>query len=447
VQMHQPAAAASGSGSSGGLQQPYNVQAMEAAELAAFEKGRMAGEMEAIRRAEREAPQKLKSMEGMVGAPGADVDVLAQQALANRPDVLEINRLTWVQKIAAVLGESTAIAYLVLTIVWLHEYRGNVAWNNDSESGDMQFFNTGLLTMALGLFFQSQAVGLYRFLPLNTSPLINKALYIFNQAAALTCWLITLSVFIMSTPGSNAAEVRFWRVDSWCFILALAIYIPHALYSMVRTVLSAVWPVDFETWAEVNNNLDQGHVSGWGLIQSRRSNSAIPANGLEAERDRRTIYTAAPMPLSRGSNLPAANANVGAMVPVAPANAPRWAENPRTHSEDYFLLARAKWANVALWAMGGSMLMVVSAQEALQAAGRQNWAQGDPVQNTVGMNEAGTEAKVIGALGLMVLASLCFITYSAMPPRTTLVKNGIINEVRRSSISHTAETRLGHNIV
>ena len=127
VQMHQPSSgvtnASLGSGSSGGLQQPYSVEAMEAAEMAAFEKGRMAGEMEAMRRAERqsgsEAPQQLKTMDGGAGAPGADADLLAQQALANRPDVLEINRLTWAQKIAAVAGESTSIAYVVLMIVWL----------------------------------------------------------------------------------------------------------------------------------------------------------------------------------------------------------------------------------------------------------------------------------------------------------------------------------------
>ena len=93
--------------------------------------------------------------------------------------------------------------------------------------------------------------------------------------------------------------------------------------------------------------------------------------------------------------------------------------------------------------------MVLSAQEALQAAGRQNWAQGDSVQNTSPpMSEVGAEAQLVGALALMVLASLTLLTYAAMPPRTTLVKNAIlVNEIRRASISHNAETRLGHNIV
>jgi hypothetical protein len=53
-------------------------------------------------------------------------------------------------------------------------------------------------------------------------------------------------------------------------------------------------------------------------------------------------------------------------------------------------------------------------------------------------------------MGLMLLATLIFMTYVAMPPRTSLVKNGILvdpaaanNMDRRTSISHNAETQIG----
>lgn len=228
--------------------------------------------------------------------------------------------------------------------------------------------------------------------------------------------------------------------------MAMAVFIPYAFYSMGRALLDGVWPVDYETWSETSNNIDAAG-KGWGQRlgpDHNARNKNIAANGLDAEGDRRTLYTAAPVAVSRGRNLPAANANVGAEVPVAPSNAPRWAESPRTHAEDYFLLARAKWANVAFWSMGAAFLMILAEQQAVHAAGRGTWAQGAAHPT---LNEAGAEAVLIGVLGLVVLAGLLFFSYSAMPPRTTLVKNGIIAENRRPSISHNADTRLDHNIV
>ncbi len=209
------------------------------------------------------------------------------------------------------------------------------------------------------------------------------------------------------------------------------------------SLLSSVFCV--ETWAEVNNNLDNTHNRlrpGQHGAMSLDGKSHSNAAGAI---DRRTIYTPAPVTLAaRGRHMPAANSNVGAQVPVAPANAPRWAENPRTHAENYFLLARSKWANVAYWAMGAAFLMLIAATEVLQAAGRGSWSSGTGVNEPTENDRLGydsTEAHVVGALGLLTLAGLCGISYAAMPPRTTLVKNGSFNEAnRRPSISHNAET-------
>jgi hypothetical protein len=232
-----------------------------------------------------------------------------------------------------------------------------------------------------------------------------------------------------------------------CFIFAYAVYVFHAFYSMARACLDAGVPVTYETWAEVNNNLDTHHHrrNRWSLFRGKGRADAGPTgrDAIAGTNDRRTLYTPAPVSLLKGRNtLPAANANVGAQVPVAPGNAPRWAENPRTHANDYFLLARAKWANVAFWAMGASFLMLLAAQQQLAAAGRGNWAQGGaPIGEGI-INEDGTSAHVSGALGLLTLAMLVFISYASMPPRTTLVKNGIAyaDMSRRPSISHNAET-------
>ena len=224
-------------------------------------------------------------------------------------------------------------------------------------------------------------------------------------------------------------------------ILALAIFLPHAFYSMARAVMERVWPVKYEDWAEVNNHIDNHHHRG---MKERAAPGHV---------DLRTLYAPAPHSVTRGKNLPAANANMGAQVPVAPANAPRWAENPRTHAGDYFLLARAKWANVAYWSMGAAFLMLLAAQQQIFAAGRVNWAQDGSLVAPLG--QSSRHAKLLSATGLLTLLSLIFISYASMPPRTTLVKNGILTgaEARRPSISHNADTNIGghhnrdHNIV
>lgn len=418
----------------------YESQAMEAAELAAFEKGRMQGEMEAIRRAEAEAP--LKTMQPSAADLQHQQDMIAR---ANAPDVLEINRLTWIQRLAGVAGELCLAAMIVLTIVWVEEYRGDWGWTNSRHNGDISMFNAGMLAFSLGIFFNAQAISNYRFFHLNTNPHFNRAWYITMQILAHVCYFVALAAIIM-TPASG--EHTFWRVDNWCLVLALVVYVTHAMYSIGRTILDRVWPVKYETWAEVNNYLD--HSRGRAPIRQGRaqaaagasSHSEVDASGI----DRRTVYTPAPKSIHRGANLPATNANVGAEVPVAPANAPRWAENPRTHSEDYFLLPRAKWANVGFWAMGASFLMLIASQQQLQAAGVGNWAQGDEAGLQGPIDQDGSQSHIIGVLGLVTLAGLVFISYASMPPRTTLVKNGILTGGdRRPSISHNADTQMGHH--
>ena len=218
--------------------------------------------------------------------------------------------------------------------------------------------------------------------------------------------------------------------------MAFAVFALHALYSIISTLLEPLHhrhvghtnQGNYSTWSETGTHLE--------TPEQRRDHSAY--NHLA-----RTVYTAAPRFLHRGRHLPEANANVGAEVPVAPANAPRWAENPNTHAEDYWLLPRAKWATVAYWSMGVAVLMMIAQEQALLAAGRQNFAQGEPGREPI--NETGNHAGLLGALGLVVLGSLIFMSYVAMPPRTALIKNGILVDPnnRRASISQTAETRLG----
>jgi len=236
----QPAMAGSGIGmqQQHGSGVPYDRAALEASEMAAFEKGRMQGEMEAIRRAEAEAPLKTMAPTG--------AELAAQQATAFRPDVLEINRMTWLQRASWVLGELCTIAFLVMTIVYLEEYRGGFTWDDTSRSGSVGTFNTGILCMALGLMFQAQAISNYRALPINTNAWFNRAWYVFMQAAAITCWIIALAAIIIPVPsGVGVTESRFWSIDRWVFILALAIYLPHAFYSicMARAIMERAWPV------------------------------------------------------------------------------------------------------------------------------------------------------------------------------------------------------------
>ena len=69
----------------------------------AFERGRMQGEMEAVRRLEAEGGRKTFN----------DTTVVNQQGNIN--NVVEIERLTKAQKAAAVFGELCSIGYIVVS--------------------------------------------------------------------------------------------------------------------------------------------------------------------------------------------------------------------------------------------------------------------------------------------------------------------------------------------
>lgn len=397
-------------------------------ELAAFEKGRIQGEMEAARRMEAEQHMQQKQL-----LPAQDVAL--SQANLVRPDVIEINRLTWLQRAAAVVGELATFSFLILTIVWLEEYRGSVGWSNSNDGGNVEFWNTHYLCMALGLFFLAQAITNYRMLPLRTHPMINRAWYVFLQSCVIVCFSMALASIVRATP-----EAELWSVWQWCYCFAYALVMLHSLYSIVVTLLEPLHHRSaagkYGDWSSTGTHLE--------TPEQRRDHSAY-------NHQARTVYTAAPAHVPQNLHH-TSGAATGSNVPAAPANAPRWAENPRTHSEDYWLLPRAKWAVVGFWAIGTAFLMDIASSQQLLGAGRPNWSQSPALDNDGEgaslIDERGREADLIGALGILTLASLILMAYVAMPPRTALVKNGVLmdpmgQDNRRSSISHNAETRLG----
>lgn len=406
-------------------------------ELAAFEKGRLQGELEATRRLDAERSMQQKQL-----LPGADVVANPVVSQVLRPDVIEINRLTWLQRAAFVLGELTTITFLALTIAWLDRYRGDVSWNNGSDGGNVSFWNTHYLCNALGIFFLANAITDYRAFPINLHPMMNRAWYLFMQTAAIVCFTMALVSMVWATP-----ENEMWSVSDWCFLFGYALWGMHALYSMIVTCLEPLHhrhvKGNYSTWSETGTHLE--------TPEQRRDHSAY-------NHQARTVYTPAP---HHGFHLPGSGPRhthtgahtdaAGAQVPAAPGNAPRWAENPNTHAEDYWLLPRAKWATVGFLAIGTGILMDFASSQQLLATGNSNWAQapnnGDG--DAVPIGERSREASLLGALGLMLLASLVLMAYVAMPPRTTLVKNGILVDpaARRSSISHNAETQLGPHVV
>ena len=128
-----------------------------------------------------------------------------------------------------------------------------------------------------------------------------------------------------------------------------------------------------------------------------------------------------------------------------------------TYSNRYWLLPRAKWAVVGFWAIGVAILMDIAATEQLLAAGNTYYASQVAAggNTTNGVDRTGRQMALLGATGMMVIGMLAFMSYTAMPPRTGIVKNSVLssdaantyNGVRRTSISHNAETRIGHNFV
>lgn len=403
---------------------------LEATEMAAFEKGRMQGEMEAMRRMEAEQAQ-LKQFPAEAAAPV----ILAQ------PDVVEINRMTWPQRLATVLGELTGIAYLIMLIGWFKEYRGGFGWSNHDGGdarGDIQMWNTSLFVAALGLFCNSQALLMYRILPLRTPAFMNRLIYTFWQCAAIALYSMAIAGWVMSTP-----ETTWWGAEKWCYALGFTVYGLHALYSMARTWLEPIRAVHVDTWNETPNTVRDTLLSS---PEQHRDQSLHNQAG-------RTLYAAQPHTLTRLANKAAHGAeHVAHPTHAHTGIAPRWSEFPHSHAEDYFLLPRAKWAVTGFFGMAAPILMTLAVVQHVLATGRDTWSQYEAVRQEGPLTENTREARLISATGLILLASVLFVAYAAMPPRTTLVKNGGViadgNANRRSSISHNAETRIGgQNIV
>jgi len=392
------------------------MRSQQEMELAAFEKGRLQGELEATRRMEAENVHREKQLLPAAGAAPVQSEVL-------RPDVIEINRLTWLQRAAALLGEGCTIAQVVLTIVWLDTYRGDVSWRDSDDGGNVSFWNTHYLVNSLGLFFLANAITNYRMGPINMLPMMNRIWYVFLQCCAVICFCLALTSMIRATP-----EREVWSVWQWTYIMAFSVVMLHSLYSIIVTCLEPLYhrsvKGNYGNWSGTGTHLE--------TPEQRRDHSAY-------NHQARTVYSAAPVILHH----PHPNDR---HVPAAPGNAPRWAENPNTHAEDYWLLPRCKWATVGFWGIGATILMDLAASQQLVAAGNTTWASAVG-PNSGGISQDGREMALLGALGIMTLGMLIFMSYVAMPPRTALVKSGILIDPnnRRSSISQTAETRIGNN--
>lgn len=231
----------------------------------------------------------------------------------------------------------------------------------------------------------------------------------------MTAFILTLVTKVV-TPFDTA----FWGPQDWVFAAALAVYGLHFMYAVFRSLTP--WRSGHHDESELGRDKD---IHLFASPEQMRD-ASIGHDGL------RTVYTGAPAYSHIKSA--GANANVGAQVPVAPGNAPRWSETPRLHEADYFLVPRKKWAVIGFWAMGAAFLMEIAARQNVLAQGR-NWPQGpgaDPYETII--EEGGSQSRLVSVFGLMVFLTLAFTTYVAMPPRTDLVKNGAPVE-RRNSIS------------
>jgi len=403
----------------------------DSAEMAAFEKGRMQGEMEAIRRMEADqGAMQLKQFPGD-NTLGVGVAAVAQ------PDIIEINRQTWLQNIAGWVSQLCGLAAIVLTIVWIEQYRDGFGWSNDGTDavGDRPMWNTGFLAGVLGEFCLGQAICNYRALPVSTPRRLNTMLYIFWQSLATVGFMIFL-VALVRTP----ADSTFWGLDTWCYAAALFVWGTHMLYSIIRLLMPRR-PVDYETWAETNNKIT------WNAsAEQRRDQSVINGVGpsLYAPAPRTGVLGWMERLMNRRGKHHAGHAGTATTAAQAPVGtvgtAPRWSELPRTHADDYFLLPRAKWAVLGFVAMGMAGLMVLSAVQYSIASGRLLWPQG-PVETVRPFSERSPHSDLISALGVISFVSILMCAYAAMPPRTTVFKssNGLVTD-RRTSISHNAPT-------
>jgi hypothetical protein len=393
---------------------PADVEAME---MRAFEKGRMQGEIEAVRRIEQEGPQQK-----------AFVQENVVTAANSQPDLIEINQLTFRQWASAILGELFTIGAIVLMAIWIDQYRSGVGWDNSDQNGSRGMFDVHVITSFVGLWFVAQAYITYRLLPIGTPTAINKGLYIFSHLCALACFAITIASSTMSNPSTRA-----WSMHAWVSYLTVAIYATHAIYSIFK-VLVYRHGIPAGTWNESKNYVGDRPA---GLTPEQiRDGEVRPA----------TMYRAGPssgvwkrMEKERALDLDARNANHG--------NAhPQWSEQASYPASRFFLVPRAKWATVSLFGLMASVLIGLAEWQMLLRVGRQNWVTDS--QSDSEFSDFGNESIIIGCLGLATAIGICLIGYAAMPPRTTLAKGGVsLVENRRTSISTGStvqNTRIGN---
>jgi hypothetical protein len=381
-----------------------------AIESAAFEKGRMQGEMEAARRFESESHHKT-----FVQDPAIATTAVAQ------PDMVIINRLTMWQWAAAILGEILSVGYIVLMAIWLSTYAsGGLSWVNKDHNGSRGTFNTHVLTGFIGLWFVAQAYITYRLLPLNMPSMINRLWYTFCHAAALACFGLSVAGAVISNPESS----RSWSMHAWTAYAALLVYAVHAIYSVFRVLFSrrAVGPT---TWNETATHFTPDQR----LANQQATYRAGPGSHLMRNRQR----------------------NLGGENAVANSNAPHWSETSFVRNQ-IFLVPRKKWAVTALFGLMASVLMGLAAYQMAVTTNGSVWPRSAD-QNSDRVNETSNHAIFIGVIGLATLLGTMLIGYAAMPPRTTIQKSVANFDNRRTSIStgttapHTYSQQQGVEVV
>jgi hypothetical protein len=395
-------------------------------ELAAFERGRQQGEVEAVRRLEAE---------GQLVGPGMksfrrDEQVLNPGAMgvpAATANVVEIEHLTWIQMLAALFGEVCAIGYLVIMAIWIDQYRGGVGWDDSTGNNNAGMFNVHVITGFTGLFAASQAYMDYRLLPLRTPTHLNKLVYILWQVVALASFALSIACAVMTQPGTNSMSMH-----AWTSYLAVFVYAVHAIYSSLRVLLAQDYGIGSHRWNESVNVAEQPAAHNWHLSaeQRRDHNQQLP-----------TLYRAAPL-MTRLGHPARTEYNPDGSINTATGIAPTWSESEAITANNFFLVPRAKWAVASLVGLGAAVLIGLGEWEVLLAAGLDQWSQDGRANREGTLDYTDTEAILIGVIGLATMAATIAICYAAMPPRTVVAKGQFAAVPITNSIP-AAETRHG----
>lgn len=401
-------------------------------ELQAFEKGRLQGEMEAVRRMESEAGAGAGGVKSFTNIHNQTT--IIDNALASS-NIVEIEHLTTAQKIAWAVGELCSAGYLVVMALWIDQYRGGAGWSNGLSSANRGQFNVHVICSFIGLWFAAQAYTTYRILPLRTSPTINRLWYVTCHVCALACFGLTIAASILAQPDSGN---RSMSMHAWTAYLGVFVYACHAIYSCIKVLAQhrtgTTISENNETRSVAEHNSANAHLTA---EQRRDYEATIP-----------TLYRAQPTtthgglrPLSTAA--PATQYNEdGSVNHNAASLAPRWSEAPAYTANNFFLIPRAKWAVAGLVGLLVAVLVGLGEWQMLLASGKDQWS-GQQNQSN-GLNLAGTESIIIGAIGLAtLLGTLCMI-YAAQPPRTILTTGSagstVVNTNNRDSVSMANST-------